>query len=203
MDDLILHKVQMYFDALDNDNDKTLTEADFHTIAVRYAEALGHAPNSGPAREISRATIAYWTDLVRPMDTDGDQRVTFEEFRSAIEQMLSHTTTRESVLQPALDAWFELADADRSGTLTKSEWVALFGHAVGAPVRHCGQVFDTIDTDGDGLVQRAEFNRAVTDFLCSSDPSNPANQLFGPIAISGADLPAQQIPIGMRSQTRA
>lgn len=115
---------------------------------------------------------ASQTSMLLPMllaDTDGDQKISKEEFRVTC-KLIFHDITDEELLE-----LFDELDTDKSGDVNLSELTFLFKLARGKgeglqsglkSLSNLHKVFDTIDRDNSGSIEMAEFITAMRLFSC-------------------------------------
>jgi len=115
---------------------------------------------------------ASQTSMLLPMllaDTDGDQKISKEEFRMTC-KLIFHDITDEELLE-----LFDELDTDKSGDVNLSELTFLFKLARGKgeglqsglkTLSNLHKVFDTIDRNNSGSIEMAEFITAMRLFSC-------------------------------------
>jgi uncharacterized protein (DUF924 family)/Ca2+-binding EF-hand superfamily protein len=112
------------------------------------------------------------TSMLLPMllaDTDGDKKISKEEFRVTC-KLIFHDITDEELLE-----LFDELDTDKSGDVNLSELTFLFKLARGKgeglqsglkALANLHKVFDVIDRDNSGSIEMAEFITAMRLFSC-------------------------------------
>ncbi len=155
------------FAMLDADGDGVITHAEYLARVDRAAEACGRDPQD-PLVAVARAAHG---EVFRQMDGDGDGGVTFDEYRS----WAGHEAFEESC-RPALGSLFDLADSDGDGRLTRQEFTRL-RTATGNTADGAAAAFAALDTDGDGIVDRAAYLAAIRDFLTTG--ASPMADAYG------------------------
>lgn len=172
--------ISAVFNVLDSNRDLAITEEDFELIASRICERFGIEADSETGRKVHGGFLAWWQQLRRDFDADGDGRVTLAEFISAYKdgkgdpdryfaEQLGHTTK----------AVVDLVDADRDGFISEAEYLRLL--SVTTPDREAALAgFRQLDTDGDGRVSVAEFQVGVHQLMLSNDPNAPGTAMLGP-----------------------
>nr|WP_256341591.1 EF-hand domain-containing protein [Streptomyces sp. TLI_105] len=91
-------------------------------------------------------------------------------------------TTSEVVAETAetAETVFDAVDENGDGRISPAEHRRLVDTWHGESV-DLGDVFDRLDRDGDGYLSRTEFTELWIQFWISDDPSEPGNQLCGPV----------------------
>jgi Ca2+-binding EF-hand superfamily protein len=178
--DFILAKIHAAFDHLDRDGDGVLTEEDHVIMGRAVAGGLGHTADSPEEDAIIAAYLGIWRDLHLPMDTDGDGRISRDEFVAATAGLLTDPDTADKVLGTLADRVLDIADRDQDDRITVAEYTAFIrGHAPGLTPTQVHEAFGHLDGDGDGRVSRAELRRTVIEYFTSPDPEAPGNWYFG------------------------
>jgi Ca2+-binding EF-hand superfamily protein len=148
------------FSQLDANGDGFLQEDDF----VRYGEKLtgqfGYRPDSGKARSFIDKSRNRWKQMQAAMDTDGDQRISRDEFIKYHNDKMP----REQ-FDAFADAIFELADANDNDKLNKAEFVKLQKVRGGSDVVDADEVLRRYDKGGAGGLTKAEYRRYLEDSL--------------------------------------
>ncbi|MQY06697.1 EF-hand domain-containing protein [Actinomadura macrotermitis] len=177
----VLAKFQASFHWLDADGDGAFTEADHVQMGRRAASALGYEPGSDAEQDMIDAYLNIWRRLHAPLDTDGDGRLTRQEFLTACTALTRDPQLARHTLGGLADAVMAVADRDRNGTISLTEYTAfVHGHAPGLPSDQIAQAFARLDRDGDGQIDHTELTACVMDYYTSPDPHAEGNWLFGP-----------------------
>ncbi|MDH6577367.1 oxygenase MpaB family protein [Kitasatospora sp. MAP5-34] len=132
----------------------------------------------GGEAEVYAAFATWWEQLRTTMDTDGDGRVSREEFVTAtVAHCDRDPAYLERGLQVAVRAVFRAADTDGNGFLDADEYRVLFGSRVHPAELSHG--FRQLDLDGDGWVTEEEFVRGFTEFFTARSGLAAGSQLLG------------------------
>jgi len=183
--DLHLQKLALRFSYLDRDGDGFIEHADYESAAHRVRERLGHDLDHDASRAYREAFMELWFGLLRVMDTDGDERISKDEFVAATSRgIVDRPGGFEKVLGRVRDAFLDMGDRDGDGRLTAEEFGHLF-HALGVSLKHTAVAFAALDTDGDGHVTREQLGQALEDFYLSDSVDAPGHLLFGPLDSAG------------------
>ncbi|MFI7420485.1 EF-hand domain-containing protein [Nonomuraea sp. NPDC049684] len=172
-------KYGQWFRGADVDGDGFITQRDVRLMSERYIAVRGAAPDSETARLLTERMDAFWTHVIAPMDRDGDGKVDLSEMTEGFRQALTDRALYPAQIEPVTDCFFDLADLNGDGRIDQAEFQQMFDSVGGVPGDDCAAVFAALDHDGSGVLDRAEFHQAVTEFFYGDDPDAPANHLFG------------------------
>ncbi|KPC86714.1 calcium-binding protein [Streptomyces sp. NRRL WC-3753] len=107
------------------------------------------------------AFAAWWRELQEALDTDGDGRVSADEYAAAVPSLAGPALIRVA------EVLFDAADADGNGTIDADEYRALFRTAF----------HRDLDT-GDGTYGRSAFVGDFVSFMSARRTSTPYDPLF-------------------------
>jgi juvenile hormone diol kinase len=117
--------------------------------------------------------------LQKNADTDGDQRVTLEEFLAHQERLMADEAYFNETIGNVAHQFVATMDGDGDGKINLDEFLA--GHAAfQIDAATSESIFRMMDQDGDNHVRYEELVGAVRKFYFSTDPNDPANMLMGP-----------------------
>ncbi|MFC5180459.1 EF-hand domain-containing protein [Actinomadura harenae] len=181
MSDLRTRKYHQWFQGADVDRDGVLTRDDLMRIAERAAAAQGIAPNSPHARQLNESMDWFWTDIIAPHDSDGDERVDRAEMTQGFLISLNDRSRYPEQIKWIADLVFDLGDTDGDGKISLDEFTQVFGAGMQVPTADCTHVFNRLDLDESGTLPRLGYHDAVIEFFYGDDPKAAANHLFGRI----------------------
>ncbi|MBC9712655.1 EF-hand domain-containing protein [Streptomyces sp. TRM66268-LWL] len=166
-------RVRRFFDdVLDQTGDGYLTREDLQAMVRSVCWPLDLT--EGAEQRVYDAFDAWWAQLTA-LDTDGDGRVSREEFVAGA--TAGPAAEAPSGLLSAMAAVFDAADTDHSGCLDLAEYRRVFG-----PKLHPDDLargFREIDRDGDGQITKTEFLDALGQFFTVRADAEAATRLFG------------------------
>ncbi|MFE7596182.1 EF-hand domain-containing protein [Streptomyces sp. NPDC057494] len=174
-------KYGQWFRGADVDGDGFITQRDVRMMSERYIAARGTALDSATAH-LTDGMDGFWTNVIAPMDQDGDGRVDLREMTEGFRRVLTDPTLYPEQIEPITNCFFDLVDLNADGKIDQAEFQQMFASVAGVPGDDCAAVFAALDRDGSGALDRAEFHQALTEFFYGDDPDAPANHLFGRIA---------------------
>ncbi|WP_201440413.1 EF-hand domain-containing protein [Saccharothrix sp. 6-C] len=172
-------KFDSLFDWFDQNRDGHLTHDDLEATATVFSQV---APPEDHANitAIHDAFEQWWQLLLRHSDTDGDGRVSRDEFIAVMKTDVTAPEHFESAVMAIADAILDAFDTDGDGVLSRAEYLRLYG-ALGVARQHTEEAFTRLDRDGSGTISYEEYRQAIVDFYLSTDPEAPGNYLLGPV----------------------
>ncbi|WP_394436630.1 EF-hand domain-containing protein [Streptomyces sp. SGAir0957] len=179
MTELRTRKYERWFHAADVDGDGAITRQDVVLMSERYVQARGILTDAPQARQMYETMHRFWESVIAPFDLDKDDRVTSAELTQAFTAAFTDRARYPEELAPVADRFFDLADSDGDGAITRTEFTHIFGSTGRAADEECAEVFSALDLDASGALSRAEYHRAAAEFFYGDDPGAAANHLFG------------------------
>ncbi|EDY47264.1 calcium binding protein [Streptomyces clavuligerus] len=173
-------KLALRFRQMDKDGNGWLQAADYEAMARRLITASGTPAGSPAAVRMTELALGMWRALEKRMDTDGDGRISPEEFIASTARSVIGHDGYDRVIRPMMTHIITLFDTDGDRRLSQDEFCALFT-CCGLTPADAGIAFGKLDADGDGHLTCDEINTAVRAFFVSTDADTPANWLFGPL----------------------
>ncbi|WCD83708.1 hypothetical protein KPP03845_100027 [Streptomyces xanthophaeus] len=179
---LLDRKYGQWFRGADVDGDGFITQRDVRMMSERYIAARPTTPAPETARLLTEGMDAFWTNVIAPMDQDGDGKVDLREMTEGFRTVLTDPALYPEQIEPVTNCFFDLVDLNTDGKIDQAEFQQMFDAVAGVPGEDCAAVFAALDRDGSGALDRTEFHQALTEFFYGNDPNAPANHLFGRIA---------------------
>jgi Ca2+-binding EF-hand superfamily protein len=175
-------KFRQWFRGADVDGNGFITQRDVRLMSERYIAARGAAADPVTAQRLTERMDAFWSDVIAPMDQDGDGKVDLREMTEGFRRALTDPALYPQQIEPVADCFLDLSDLDEDGKMEQVEFRQIFGSAADVSHEDCAAVFAALDLDGSGKLDRAEFHKAVVEFFYGDNPDAPANHLFGRLA---------------------
>ncbi|MFE7528363.1 EF-hand domain-containing protein [Kitasatospora sp. NPDC057542] len=171
--------INRQFDILDITHDGFISEDDFQTLA-RNVRGLRDDLDPKTAAKIDKAFADWWKHFQRVADSDGDGKVTREEFLAAIEHGMDQDRdyVDQMVIVPRII--FQTADTDGTGELTHAQMARVY-KAIGINAKFSKEMFDRIDLDGNGRISLDEFLQTARDVYLNNDPNAASAVAYGPV----------------------
>jgi Ca2+-binding EF-hand superfamily protein len=171
-------KFDRLFDVFDVTRDAHVSREDFESVVERVVTADHGSPNGTRVQAVRDATGRFWAWLEAYGRVDDSGRISREAFRATLEAAFLQAGRFDELLRPAMEAWFDLYDADGDGKISRREY-ELLQRATGRSTADVDTGFRTIDINGDGYLTLEEFSAILHEFFTSDDRDAPGNWLFG------------------------
>lgn len=174
-------KATYYFNLIDEDGNGLIEVNDFALRAQRLATAQDR--NSEEARQkLRNQVVAWWEQICRIADFDGDDRVTLQEWKAYWESVQAGAERGDRstfrTLEQAAREMLRTIDQDGTGRVTEEEyarWLEAWGAEGGE------EAFRRLDRDGKGYLTEEDFVDALREFYLADRPGVPGNALYGPL----------------------
>lgn len=177
--DLREHNLGLVFDLFDTDHDGFITETDLPAASQRIIDAFGIA-GAQQRTQILGLYQAIWLQLSADCDSNGDGRITRQEFITAFSS--GHGDPQayfQQLIAPPVDAVVRAVDQDGDGFLTAEEYARLWASQdIDAEIVRAA--FARLDADGDGKLTLDEVRDVVVHLFLSEDPADPGTSALGP-----------------------
>lgn len=173
-------KLTRYFRVYDVDDDGAIGRRDFERVLENLRVLHGLAPEAPAFQALRQAYLVRWESMRVSADADHDGGVDLQEWLAYWDALLSDAERYESEVAGLVDRLYALFDTDESGGIEAGEFCDFYG-AYGLRAEMAREVFQALDTDGDGTVSRGELSGMARQFYLSDDPTAPGNHLYGPL----------------------
>ncbi|MFC4857332.1 EF-hand domain-containing protein [Actinophytocola glycyrrhizae] len=151
-------RVRLIFTLFDVDGSGSLEEDDFELMAGRVVDAASASDDA--AREaIVAAFRRYWRTLTTELDTNADNRVSYEEYQACV---LSPERFEDTIDEFAR-ALAALGDPDGDGLIERPVFTALMT-GIGFERTNIDTFFDSLGPDGDDRVKVTDWVGSIQDY---------------------------------------
>lgn len=174
--ELQVKKLTRYFQVYDIDDDGRIERSDFERIVENVTLLHGDGPEASGLRA---AYMARWDQLRASADMDGDRGIDLDEWLAYWQIALEEEGRGIAEAEAITDRLFSVFDLDEDDRIGPGEFADFYG-IFGLSVELSRDVFDALDTDGDGVLTRDELTSRSRDFYLGDDVEAPGNLLFGP-----------------------
>ncbi|MGW4393766.1 SRPBCC domain-containing protein [Amycolatopsis nivea] len=155
---------EMLFDAFDLDHDGQIGQLDLDVLVQRWCVALQVPPGHPAWNQITRKANRLWQDLIGHFDKDGDKRVSKQEWVDSHEQ--------PGFVEKAAAPWaigvFDIGDPDGEGRVSLQRWMTC-QTVTGWDQAESLKMFQQLDDDQDGYVQRDKFVAYIEEFYSTTE----------------------------------
>jgi Ca2+-binding EF-hand superfamily protein len=172
-------KYTHYFNILDHDQDGMLEREDFVTVARVAAALRGIEAESPDYVALEAAVLLTWIHTQEFADTDGNGKVTLDEWLQTLEATGTNEEKFATYATPWAIGFFDLIDADGDGVIGRPEYRAML-QCFRSDGMDSDSAFERLDSNKDGAISKEEAMQLVREFLMSDDPNAAGNWLFGP-----------------------
>ncbi|MBZ4321411.1 EF-hand domain-containing protein [Streptomyces huiliensis] len=165
------------FSTLDTTRDGVIGKDDFQRLAQRVCAMLPNV-DAAQAEEIDTSVAAWWNYFREAADSDGDGKVTRQEFLAAVESGVERGQEYIDRFERVARAMIAAADTDGDGLLD-SEEIQRLGEAWEIQETHHVETFRRVDSNGDGRISVDEAVQAACDIFLTQDRTSPGATLLG------------------------
>jgi Ca2+-binding EF-hand superfamily protein len=110
---------------------------------------------------------------------DGERGIDLDEWLAYWQLALEDDARYEEEVQAITDRLFTVFDLDEDDAIGPNEFADFYG-VFGLAVSLAQTVFTELDTNGDGVITRAELLEVSREFYRGDDVEAAGNMLFGP-----------------------
>ena len=193
LSELMTKKLKKHFQFQDANDDGFVEKADWEQCAKNLASLRNWGSDSAEYKTILAQHLDIWTTNWQPADTDGDGKVSLEEYLGLTDQIKTGTQPsaedeeNEEEKKSYMDRLYELfgtifdtIDHNNDGNIDLDNYRNYF-KAWGVDESLAEDAFKSIDLNGDGILRRMSFIQFGTNFFLSDEESDFGNLLFGPL----------------------
>ncbi len=178
LSDLQTKKLTRYFQMYDVDDDGRIAAVDFERIVENVRMLHGDSRSHGPDT-LRDAYMSLWDRLRSSADSDRDGGIDLDEWLAYWQVALGDDERAEQEIQAITERLLHVFDLDEDDSIGVSEFSDFYG-VFGLAVSLAETVFVELDTNGDGVISRAELTELSRQFYRGNDLEAAGNVLFGP-----------------------
>jgi Ca2+-binding EF-hand superfamily protein len=167
-----IDRVQLIFDLLDADGSGHLDAEDFELMGRRVVHAAKGSDTAGKEAMLA-AFRRYWTTLAAELDTNNDNRITFEEYSGCV---LSPERFDDTIEDFAVSL-AALGDPDGDGLIERDVFVALMS-AIGFERANIDALFDAYEPNDDDEIAVPVWVTGIRDYY-SPEKTGTGDLLVG------------------------
>ncbi|TDC77655.1 EF-hand domain-containing protein [Streptomyces hainanensis] len=172
-----ISRVRLVFTLFDANGNGRLEADDFDLMSSRVEEAAQASDAS--ARQAMRVAFRrYWSTLATELDTDGDGRVSYDEF---VRCVLSPERFDATVAEFA-EALAALGDPDGDGLVDRPTFVALM-LAIGFDRPNIDALFDAFGPTDTDHIPAVTWREGIKDYYAPEKADIPGDRLVGGTAV--------------------
>ncbi|WP_159925786.1 MULTISPECIES: EF-hand domain-containing protein [Nocardia] len=179
--DFLDRKLSKRFHAYDVNGDGVIERGDFALAVERMGQAFGREPDDPEMQRVAELNFAVWDRLVAHCDANSDGKVSEEEFKEAsLSGSLETVDSFEEDYLPLINAALDIADADRDGKLTATEFTLWAGSLLNHSQPEIDEILRHFDRDDDGLISREVVLASIREYFFNDSPDSAGSWVVDP-----------------------
>ncbi|WP_031068066.1 EF-hand domain-containing protein [Streptomyces sp. NRRL WC-3742] len=180
-DTLLDQKIDRCFGHIDAAGKGSIDREDLLTLGTRLLSEFGEQPTSPRGTRLMMGMTEFWDALYSAADTDGDSRLSREEYRSGMKgAFITSKDGFDATFRPLTEAICTLLDTDGNGEVDAQEFHA-WQQVFGTSQADSHEAFRALDTDGSGALSVDELLAAMREYYTSRTAGASGNLLYGPL----------------------
>lgn len=172
-------KLDHAFGHIDVNGNGCIDHDDIVALVARLIAGFRESPSSDKGKAVAAGFEDFWTAVSAAVDTDGDGRITSQEWNAGMVEAFVEEDGFDKHLRPAVEAVMHLADTDGDGRVGLAEFTVM-QRAFGTKPSGVNAAFSHLDADRDGAISVPELIEAARQFYTGQGGSL-GDWLFGPL----------------------
>jgi Ca2+-binding EF-hand superfamily protein len=166
-------RIGLVFSLFDVDGNGHLEAADFELMANRVVQAAPDSDNVAK-RAMTAAFRRYWTTLAAELDTNRDDKVSFDEYAACVLSPARFDGTAREFAE----ALASLGDPDGDGLVERPVFVALM-MAIGFERANIETLFDALKPTAQDRIAVSAWIKGIKDYYSPDKSGIPGDHLVG------------------------
>ena len=170
-------KIYTVMKVRDADKDGLISKADYELLYQGYKDMGASAED---LKRLEKVHVLVWKSI----GVDDNIEQTYEQAVANHAKILAKVKDN---ISEVFAAQFEVIDTDRNGEISFQEWVEIY-KVIGIDSEHARASFSAMDTNGDGVVSKEEYEAYAKEFFFTAEDKLHSSIMYGPL-IDPTELP--------------
>ncbi len=173
-------KLTHLFNILDMDKNGVLQEKDFLNVGKNICVALDWQPNGLDYQDVMEKCRHIYKMIFTHVPHKEHDAITLDLWLHYFDFGLSidEDMVINDIVSLFLNKVFEIFDQNHDGCITEDEYVNMF-KIYGLDITYSEKGFESLDTDGNDKITKAELKDGLIEFFTSSNVEAKGNWAFG------------------------